>query len=199
MGGGGAINGDDFILRRCIFQGNRAGRQGGAVYAPRLHVEDCVFIGNAAPHGAAVYLDGDGRITRSTFYRNDCLGEVGGAIAIGSDHFNMIPDHCIIAETIGASIECPMPATPLCCDVWGNSMDDDPDPWCGFDPRLGIFSEDPLFCDPERGDFGLLENSPCLPGNHGGQECGRIGAGAEFCGIIRTSETTWGRVKMLWR
>ncbi len=155
-----------------------------------------MFLSNSAPHGAAVAI-ADGVITRSTFYKNDCLGEIGGAIQVFGDHLGFIPDHCIIAETVGAGIECPMTASALCCDLWANQLD--PDPECGFDAQDGNFSEDPLFCDPEGGDFGLLENSPCLPGNHGGYDCGRIGAGVEHCGIIQTSDTTWGKVRMLWR
>ena len=197
-GRGGAIwAGVDLAVRRCMFQRNEATYQGGAIFCmSNLVVEDCIFLENAARHGAAVAV-GDGVITRSTFYRNDCVGEIGGAIQVFGDQLGMIPDHCIIAETVGAGIECPAVASALCCDQWMNQIE--PDPWCGFDPDDGNFSADPLFCDPEGGDFGLLEGSPCLPGNHGGYDCGRIGAGAEYCGIIRTRDSTWGKLKMLWR
>lgn len=196
-GEGGAINADYLTIRRCIFRSNHATRGGGAVYSNAAVIEDCLFISNSAPHGAAVVLNGNGRITRSTFYKNDCLGEVGGAILIGGDVYSYAPDHCIIAETNGAAIECPGVGSAKCCDVWGTQIE--PDPWCAFAAEDGNFYADPLFCDPEGGDFGLLENSPCLPGNHGGYNCGRIGAGAEFCGIIPVRETTWGKLKTLWR
>ncbi len=120
---------------------------------------------------------------------------MGGAIEVSGDMLNICPDHCIIAATIGGfGIECPDVATAECCDFWENDLGSDPGLWCNLDPAMGNFSEDPLFCDPDGGDFGLLENSPCLPGNHNGYECGRIGAGADYCGIIRTSETTWGKL-----
>ena len=189
-GEGGAINADYVTVRRCIFQDNHAMRGGGAVYSNAAAIEDCLFVSNSAPHGAAVALNGNGQITRSTFYKNDCLGEVGGAILVGGDVYGYVPDHCIIAETNGAAIECPGVGTAKCCAVWGTQIE--PDPWCAFAAEDGNFYADPLFCDPDGGDFGLLENSPCLPGNHGGHECGRIGAGTEHCGIIRTSEMTLG-------
>jgi hypothetical protein len=58
---------------------------------------------------------------------------------------------------------------------------------------------DPMFCDPEICDVGLLPGSPCLPGNHGGYECSLIGAYGEGCGQIPAREITWGGIKTLFR
>ncbi len=199
--GGGAVyaSSANTTVRRCIFQDNHALRHGGAVFAlGNITIENCLFLRNSSPHGAAVALGyGDLTITRSTFYRNDCLGEVGGAVEIFGDHLGSIPDQCIIAETVGAAVECPVSASAHCCDLWMNSLD--PDPWCGAEVRYGNFSEDPLFCDPDGGDFGLQAGSPCLPGQHGGFDCGLIGSGTEECGLVPTRPTTWGRIKLGYR
>jgi len=68
-----------------------------------------------------------------------------------------------------------------------------------YQPDLGgNFSLDPLFCDPENGDYKLDCNSPCLPGNHpDGVDCGLIGALGQGCGATAVEQTSWGRIKAL--
>jgi hypothetical protein len=51
--------------------------------------------------------------------------------------------------------------------------------WGGSAGQYGIngnISEDPLFCDPEAGDFTLHGDSPCAPYSAPNPECGLIGA-----------------------
>jgi hypothetical protein len=86
-----------------------------------------------------------------------------------------------------------------CCDVWGNELGDWVGGlWCFNVPELGNFSEDPLLCDPLEADLGLGDGSPCLPGVHGGMECGQIGAYGLGCGMSAIISTTWGRLKSLY-
>jgi hypothetical protein len=59
---------------------------------------------------------------------------------------------------------------------------------------------DPLFCDPENGDFTLSSQSPCLPGNHpDGVDCGLIGAFGQGCGPVSIEKLSWGRIKGMYR
>jgi hypothetical protein len=70
-----------------------------------------------------------------------------------------------------------------CCDLYGN---DGGDELCGEDLG-GNFSDDPLFCDQESGDYRLDAHSPCLPGNHpDGVDCGLIGTLGRGCGTLLT-------------
>ena len=68
----------------------------------------------------------------------------------------------------------------------------------------GNFSADPLFCNPDAGDFTLAADSPCLPGQHPhGDDCGLIGALGQGCASSTevpdpsVLPTTWGVVKSL--
>jgi len=88
--------------------------------------------------------------------------------------------NCIIASgTQGAAVYC-VTGTPtfICSDIHGNAGGD----WVGCIAAQagmnGNFSADPELCDPEGGDFGLLETSPCAPENSP-SGCGLIGA----CGV----------------
>jgi hypothetical protein len=88
----------------------------------------------------------------------------------------------IIAENQGASFSCDTDANLRCCDVYGNSGGDD----VGCTSDLGgNFSADPLFCNHD--DYTLDGQSPCLPGwEHGGIDCGLIGARGQGCGTAPT-------------
>jgi hypothetical protein len=57
---------------------------------------------------------------------------------------------------------------------------------------------DPLFCDPETGDFTIAYESPCSPLNSPG-ECGLIGLFDPACHLSATKWTTWGRIKARYR
>jgi hypothetical protein len=84
--------------------------------------------------------------------------------------------------------------------VYGNAGGD----WVGcIEDQYGIngnISEDPLFCDPETGDFRLQEGSPCGPFSPPNEECDLIGAWPVGCGPpTATQQTTWGRIKAAYR
>jgi hypothetical protein len=84
-----------------------------------------------------------------------------------------------------------------CCDIYGNEYGDWTDP---IEDQLGIngnISEEPLFCDPETGDFTLHENSPCAPFTPPNEECDLIGAWPVGCGPTAVRMGTWGAIKAL--
>jgi hypothetical protein len=90
-----------------------------------------------------------------------------------------------------------------CNDVYGNGTNYSL--WGMGDPTgmNGNISVDPLFCgvDPAvSGNYFLQSISPCAPGNHpDGYSCGLIGARPVNCGATSTEQTTWGRIKSLYR
>jgi len=61
--------------------------------------------------------------------------------------------HCVTESAVHLS----------CCDLYGNEGGD----WVGCIAGLygteGNISAGPFFCDPENGDFGLADYSPCAP------------------------------------
>ena len=62
----------------------------------------------------------------------------------------------------------------------------------------GNICEDPLFCDPENGDFTLDAASPCAPFSEPNPECDLIGVWPIGCGLTVTDSRTWSDVKSLY-
>jgi predicted outer membrane repeat protein len=204
---GAAINspssGANFLIRNCIFQENIAiGTNGGAI---RIHeanavIQWCVFDSNhAGSHGGAIALiDGaTGTVEHCTFYGN--TAPEGGHIAL-YNLANLDAQNNIFAyAAYGAGVSClESTASFQCNDAWmntgGNYVGSCPDPT----GTNGNISEDPLFCEPELGDFTLRSDSPCAPQNN--QECGLIGARDIGCSPpTPVAELSWGRVKALFR
>ena len=71
-----------------------------------------------------------------------------------------------------------------CTDIHGNADGDWVFPLEDLLGQNGNICQDPLFCDPENGDFTLAEGSPCLPGVH--PDCGLMGAHGVGCGAPST-------------
>lgn len=77
-------------IRRSVFLGNQAGREGGALYNQQgstLTVENSVFVGNAlrsAGKGGAVSITGStaATITNSTIAHNEVAG-IGSGVSVG--------------------------------------------------------------------------------------------------------------------
>jgi predicted outer membrane repeat protein len=196
-GTGGAIYLGGCTVRRCRFIANIASHQGGAIYIKDYSViEDCIFIGNSAPHGAAATLWYQCTLTRCTFVDNVVTGGFGAAVEIFEDY--TYPDHCLFVGTQnGAALECPGLSEITCSCFWQNDRGAG-DPWyCIATSDTNIW-EDPLFCDPVTGDVGLLEGSPCLPDNSP-EQCGQIGAKGLGCDASPTEELSFGRIKILFR
>ena len=196
---GGAVNGGRTTIRNCLFVGNRTDGSGGAVEIGAWGtIENCIFIGNEARYGAAVTVGPPWDIRGCTFYGNVVTSGASGALRLLVDSPSPIVE-CIFAGTIGgAAIECWGGGMPVCCDFWDNEYGRFV--YACYGPEsLGNFEADPLFCDPGIGDLGLAAGSPCLPGTHGGYECGQIGARGLGCGYVLAKPLTWGRLRAIFR
>jgi len=103
----------------------------------------------------------------------------------------------IIVQNWGGGIFCEPGAAPTieCNNVWGNVWGDYRGSCSDQTGANGNISVDPLFCDAQNGDYRLRSDSPCAnaPG------CGQIGAFGIACGPTSVTETTWGRIKALFR
>ena len=80
-----------------------------------------------------------------------------------------------------------------CTDLFGNAAGDWVGPLAGLEDVNGNFSADPLFCDPDNGDFTIQSDSPCAP--PGATNCGLVGALPVGCGPVSVVEESWARIK----
>lgn len=86
-------------LSNCVFDGNSATRNGGAVYAYCPQITDCRFVGNtASSDGGAVY-GSLSTMERSIFLRNKAAGS--GAAIMGSGGSDVVlVKNCLFAENV---------------------------------------------------------------------------------------------------
>jgi hypothetical protein len=154
------------------------------------------FEGELGVGGAIGISCSSGVIEGNTIY--GCKvgsGGVAGGIWLYSSSGVMILRN-IIAGCTGQGIYSEDDVPPISCnDVWNNS----PSNYGGtITDQTGVngnVSLDPMFCDPVAGNFFLNSGSPCLNAT----SCGSLGALPMGCGATPIEETTWGRVKTLFR
>ena len=85
--------------------------------------------------------------------------------------------NCIVASSIdgeGVYVDEWSGVSLACTDIHGNAGGDWVLPIEGLLGQDGNICEDPLFCDPENGNFALAEGSPCLAEFN--PDCGLLGA-----------------------
>ena len=179
----------NFTLTGCVFMRNSAlgGRgMGGGVYAHvwsgetnESTIDNCTFSANYAA------LSGAGVLWLSTSQ----ILYVSRTMIAFSTHGNAFTR---FFSTGGAALEC--------CDLYGNEGGD----WVGgIEDQADIngnFSLDPRFCAEESDNLALMQCSPCAPGNHpDGANCGQVGALPVACPGTAVEQTTWGRVKAMFR
>jgi hypothetical protein len=164
-------------LEGCVFLNNVASTLCGAVrcvgFAPAF--SRCTFGQNTAEEGGvAGCYDSSPVFGSCTLACNSAA--LGGGLYCTASSFPMLENTIIALSECGEAVWCDgtSGATLTCCDLYGNADGD----WVGcIADQYGVegnISEDPLFCDPEKGDFTLQSGSPCLPGHN--PECGLIGA-----------------------
>lgn len=182
---------------RCVFQGNSAGSGGGGLSLSHWeyvsgwtssYIQGCSFLENTSPDGAAIWLNlsyTEDWPTAPGLKIDSCTiaGNIGepAAVVVWATHTWVEFGNTIVAfQESGKAIEvtddCPL---LWCSDLYGNEGGN----WTGcLAPQRGIrgnFTADPLYCDPQAGDYALEACSPCLnaPG------CGLVGAYGEGCDI----------------
>ena len=152
--GGGMYNQSSSpTVTNCTFNGNTAEDDGGGMYnvfGSSPTVTGCTFSGNSAGgfgNGGGMYNTGASSptVTNCTFTGNFAGGEGGMHNTGGS---SPMVTNCILwnngpEEIFG-------PATVAYSDVHGG--------W----PGIGNIDADPLFVDPENGDYRLQAGSPCI-------------------------------------
>ena len=167
----------------CLFSGNSATAGGGVAVASgsSATLTDCTFSGNSAVAfgGGLSFVWSLGTVVGCTFHGNGAPEGSGVHSGYGSA---LEVQNCIVAfSTQGPGVGCGSFVIPTltCCDIYGNAGGD----WVGdIADQYGVngnICEDPLFCDPENGDFTITSDSPCAPDYN--PECGLIGAWPAEC------------------
>jgi parallel beta-helix repeat protein len=145
----------------------------------------------ASSFGGGIYC---GAGSSPAISNNTISGNSGDGAVFCYDYSSPSIRNTIISFTgAGRGIYCIEPGYPTLtnCDIYGNVGGD---ALCGADGG-GNISADPLFCDPGAGNFSLNCTSPCV--NNPGY--GQIGAFGVGCGPTSVQNTTWGRVKAMFR
>lgn len=156
--GGGIFNNRSFPkIAECIFSNNYASWGGGAIseYESSSAVINCTFFKNDADNrgGAFFNLHSSSTITNCTFANN--AAPIGGAIT--NEDSSPIITNCILWQDVADSWQ----------EIW-NAFSSNPAISCcnidqyGFAGSDKNIRQDPLFVDPENGDFRLQVNSPCI-------------------------------------
>ncbi len=189
-----------------------------------MSMEGCLFFGNAAPYGGAVYLGGsEVSIEDCTFHANWSTASGGGVYSMYSGLYLY---GCTFSENqapVGSSLSVEIVGyTQIfnsilafgggigegffwdgsgyldiqCTDIYGNVGGDWTPPIMAWLPINDNLAADPEFCGiPGSGNFWLQSDSPCAEGD---SPCGQMGAWAVNCGPVSARSSDWSTVKALY-
>jgi hypothetical protein len=163
-GGLGNRGGSNPQVSYCVFKDNwsepagwpEEGNGGGmSNTASTPTVMNCIFTGNVAVEGSGGAIADRGGsspwITFCTLNGNEVEGEGdGGGIYNESSNDSPTVTNCILWGNIPDELSGGGNPVVTYCDVQGG--------W----PGATNINADPLFCNPEQGDYYLQENSPCI-------------------------------------
>jgi predicted outer membrane repeat protein len=168
----GTVQGSRILIRECLFDGNVA-RSGGAICAVNnVRIEHNTFVNNRSQDGAVV------------------LETTGGSWEFGAYHN-------LFAFNEPYGLYDALVSRCACNAFWQNASPDQD--MCIGDDGMRPFQEvDPLFCDPENGNYRLQKGSP-MEGpfddeNHVLCE-GPIGVFGAGCNPTPVFDSSWGSIK----
>jgi len=175
-GGGMHNDGSSPTLTGCTFSENTADAGGGIYNGDSLpELSNCTFAGNSANSGGGIHNDGSSPVlTNCTFKGNSAVGNGGGLRNTRSSSPTLT--NCTFhgnRATNGGAIHnyLSSPPTVTNCILWGDAKPEIVNlessaivTYCDVEggyPGEGNIDEDPLFADPDNGNFHLMPGSPC--------------------------------------
>ena len=170
--GGGAIYSDtDLTVLNSVFVSNQAvetAPDGGAIYAAgTTYVANSLFWDNSAEGaGGAIYNDDDLTVVNSTFADNSAA--LGGGAIYNDGDLTLVNSILWDNHTDSSTLD-----DELCTELGATStvrksivQGADADDWNPIlNPRFegtNVLDTDPLYLDPDNGDFHLLGTSPAI-------------------------------------
>ncbi|UCD74469.1 MAG: right-handed parallel beta-helix repeat-containing protein [Phycisphaerales bacterium] len=182
-GKGGGLSSAEYVQARvvdCVFQGNTAGLYGGGVYSydDDLSFSRCEFIGNSASsHGGGMFSTAMGEVAADNcLFVGNSAGGTGGAVTGWEANIHL--HNCTIAGNQaerggGICADDDSRAYVSNCILWGDAPEEISAENCGeAEVRYslvqggwegdGNIDADPLFVDPDGGDYRLGGASPCI-------------------------------------
>jgi len=161
------------VIANCVFANNEDNTiGGGAVCCVRTRAAfvNCMFAGNVATRGGAVYCwNGRPVCFRGCTFTGNQASRYSGAIGVGYGFITMT--NCIlwgneapVGAELGGNLGADGVLSVSFCNVAGGIdgfyLDTYYPPTIEWGP--GNIDVDPLFADPNDGDFRLLPGSPCI-------------------------------------
>ncbi len=179
-GGGMRIGGGDgFTVISCLFLGNSVKITGGAVYsawgAPKF--ANCLFNENWARSGAGIFNTNSSPLITGCMFTGNSVQQLGGAVYSGLSSAPVLVDCTISGNSAGNAgggmYNLGGSPTVTNCVLWGNSPTEIADVGNSITtmrytdiqggwPGIGNIDADPLFVDPDNGDYHLSPGSPCI-------------------------------------
>jgi hypothetical protein len=206
--GGGAVTAyySTILVSRNEISSNEAYINGGGIVVDHCQVViEGNILGNNCSHsiGGGVFLAAcTGTVLRNTIVNNRA-GSSAGIACLGGESPDVQRNIVVWnSAQLAGGIGCDEITSPVfnCNDVWSNSPTNYGGSCADQTGIDGNISVDPKFCDPAGNSFYICQNSPCAPGHHPqGADCGLIGALGVGCGPTAVQNTTWGRIKSMFR
>ncbi len=203
-GGDGEAPASNVTIERNLFLANSVAPEGvgGGVQVNRAFLslrfntfafDSCSTPGNGGGLAVASYVTGE--VSNNTFY--GCHAPfAGAAVKIGHGSNVEFRENVVSFSSGGPALygQLDPVLTGGCNVLWANAGGDFFSDWSPFPTDLFT---DPQFCDPSILDFSVSASSPCAPGNSPG--CGSVGAWGVGCGIVSVEESSWAKIKALYR
>jgi hypothetical protein len=182
--GGGMYNENSSpTVANCTFSGN-SGLSGGGMYNENSNptVINCAFSGNGSRidgAGMANWADSNPMVVDCTFIGNVVYLEGGGGGMANIDSSPTVTN-CTFSGNTAEGWGGVAGGTVINCIIWNNTPGQVSSSTVvahsniqGGYPGTGNIDADPLFVDPDNGDFRLQPGSPCIDAGHNNAIAGR--------------------------